>query len=144
MATQDVEVVPFETIKEDWSIYRLKDGSTIKVRYILIKVLKHAQLDVYGKPVYDLNYGTIAGVILNKNLLGSPSPPSPPDVLAKSIVENDIEFETAAEPWNEYRVEGKRLRVKLVLTKVSRTSIFDQRGEPAYLMNTQPIVTGEG
>jgi hypothetical protein len=138
------EVVPFETLKEDWSIYKLKDGSTVKIRYILINVLKSPQLDVFGNPTYDLNYGTIAGVISDPSLRGPPSSPASPEVLGKSIVEKDIGFESVAEPWNEYRVEGKKLKIKLILTKIARTSVFTEHGDPAYLVNTQPIITSEG
>lgn len=144
MTMRMFEVVPFETVKEDWSVYKLRDGSTVRIRYILIKVLKRAQLDVFGNPTYDLNYGTVAGVIADPSLLGPPSPRASPEVLNKSIVEKDIGFDPVTEPWNEYRVENNIMKVKLVLTKVARTSIFDEHGEPSYLLNSQPITTSEG
>ncbi len=143
MEKQNFQVVPFEAIKEDWSVYKLRDKSVVKVRYILIKILKSAQLDVFGNPTFEFNYATVVGSIPDPSLLGPPSPFVSPEILNKSIVEKDISFDSIAEPWNEYRVEGKIIKTKLVLTKVARTSVFNQHGEPTYLINTQPITTSE-
>lgn len=146
MEKQGFQIVPFETIKEDWSIYKLRDKSVVKVRYVLIKILKSAQVDVFGNPIFDLNYATVVGVIPDPSLLGSPSVSISvsPEILNKSIVEKDISFDPITEPWNEYQTEGKIIKTKLILTKIARTSVFNERGEPAYLINTQPITTMEG
>ena len=143
MEKQSFQVLPFEAVKEDWSLYRLRDKSIAKVRYILINVIKSIQLDVFGNPTFSFNYATVVGIIPEESLLGSPSPSISPEILNASIVEKDIDFETMAEPWNEYRTEGKILRIKLVLTRIARTNVFDEHGIPIYLVNTQPIIKME-
>ena len=111
------------------------------IRFVLIKARKYKQLDPLGNPIYDLNSKNVVGIIPNKKLLGNPSSPIPPEILGKSIVDEDISFDVIREPWNEYKLkDGNIIKVKLVLTIVSRTDKFDEMGEPIYLINTQPVV----
>lgn len=45
------------------------------------------------------------------------------------------------ERWNKYKLNnGIELNVKNVLVTVSRTSKYDQRGPPVYLVNLQAIL----
>jgi hypothetical protein len=46
----------FTAEQENWNVYRLEDGSEIKVRVILVSVKRRAeQFQENGDPVYDLN-----------------------------------------------------------------------------------------
>ena len=139
----DFEFVDFDIVKENWSQYKLRDGTIVRIRFILLKTRKYKGRNRYGKPRYDINSKNVVGMIPNKSLLGKPSGPIPAEVLGQSIVDEDIQFETIKEPWNEYRLkDGTIIRVKLVLTIVSRTDKFDESGEPIYLLNMQPIMKG--
>lgn len=140
MTAFEPEIIDFEIIKEPWNIYKSKDGSTLKIRFVLIKVIKEG-IDETGNPIYGINSSNVVGVIAPKNLKGTPSPPYTPKELASSIVEDDIAFDTVSEDWNVYKLkDGVTLNIKLVLVKVSRTNKFDSRGDPIYLVNSQPIV----
>lgn len=46
------EEVDFETIKEEWNEYHLSDGTVLKVKLALIKVLRTDQYNEFGEPVY--------------------------------------------------------------------------------------------
>lgn len=46
------ERVQFKTIKEEWSEYRLKDDTVIKVKPIVVDILKTDKKDQFGFPVY--------------------------------------------------------------------------------------------
>jgi len=51
--TVEAEEVDFEPIKEDWNIYKLKDGRILKVKLVLVKVYKTSEKDpVTGDPIY--------------------------------------------------------------------------------------------
>ena len=45
--------IDFESLKEDWSIYKLKDGTTLKVKLVLVRVIRtKGSYDPIGNPIY--------------------------------------------------------------------------------------------
>lgn len=45
--------VDFETLQETWNEYRLKDGTTLKVKLVLVRVIRSKDsYDVAGYPAY--------------------------------------------------------------------------------------------
>jgi len=45
--------VDFESIREDWSVYKLKDGTTLKVKLVLVRVIRTKDsYDPLGNPAY--------------------------------------------------------------------------------------------
>jgi hypothetical protein len=138
-----VEFVNVIGSKEDWSVYKLDDGTIVKMRFVLIKAIREANFDQFGNPTYSLNSQNVVGIIPLKSALGTPSPKFTPEEVASSVTDGDIKFKTIKEPWNEFQLEdGSTVNVKLILTMVARTSKFDEHGEPIYLVNSQPIVKG--
>jgi hypothetical protein len=58
------EQVDFEVVKEDWNIYKLKDGTTLKIKLILVGVLRsNNQYDPLGNPIYAVNSTNVVRVI---------------------------------------------------------------------------------
>ncbi len=134
--------IDFETKHEDWSEYKLKDGSILKARFVLIKVLDEGTYDERGNPVYSVNSTNAVGILAPEKLRGKPTEEKySPDELEESIVEEDMEFDRVKEGWNTYELKnGVKASVKLVLASVSRTAKFDARGEPIYIFNVQPLI----
>jgi hypothetical protein len=129
-------------VKEAWSIYKVSDGTIIKLRYIIIKTRKSGKIDSFGNPVYDLNMKEVVGVIPPPDLLGTPTPFEKKE-LGESITDEDMSFTLVQQPWNEYKLEdGTTIKIMAVLTIVSKTSKYDKNGEPVYLLNFQPMVKG--
>lgn len=114
------EYVDFDVIEEDWNFYEVEDGN----------------------PIYGLNTQKIFGVIPPKELMGPPSEGSyTPEEAVNSIVEEDLEFRVIKENWNEYKLkDGTKLNIKLVITTIARTDLYDQRGEPIYGIQSQILV----
>jgi len=139
----DFEFVDIVSSKEDWSLYKLEDDTILKIRFILIKAVREAEFDRFGNPTYSLNSQNVIGVIPSKSAIGSPSKPYTQEELASSVIHEDMKFKIVEEPWNEYKFKDETVvKVKLVLSMVSKTSKFDAHGEPIYLVNAQPIVKG--
>lgn len=46
------EIIDVKTSNENWSSYELEDGSVLKVKQVLIKVIKLDEKDAEGKPIY--------------------------------------------------------------------------------------------
>ncbi|AQQ75458.1 hypothetical protein JdFRA1000001_25 [uncultured archaeal virus] len=133
--------VNFKIKKEEWGEYNLKDNTVLKTRFILVKIIDDGRRDEFGRPIYSIGSQIINAVFVPKELLGEPSEQIyTPSELEQSIIEDDIAFEEIKEGVSIYELEdGYILEVKQILVSVARTNKYDLRGEPIYLINTQPI-----
>jgi len=57
-----LEEVDFDTVREEWNEYKLKDGTTLKVKLVLIKVVRTDNHDQFGDPVYMVNSQNIVKI----------------------------------------------------------------------------------
>ena len=58
------EQVDFENEKEQWNVYKLADGSTLKVKLVLVSVVRSRdQYDSLGNPVYGITSQNIIKVL---------------------------------------------------------------------------------
>ena len=48
---QDLE---FEPLQERWNEYRCEDGSLVKIRLVVSKIVKLDRLDPFGQPIYQI------------------------------------------------------------------------------------------
>jgi hypothetical protein len=138
------EYLDFTVLKENWNIYKLEEDVLLKMKLVLIKVILEG-IDENGNPGYGSNFNVVMGVIPPKSVLGKPSDKiySPKEIFDAISVEDVKVIETIKEDWNEYRLsDTSQLSIKLVLTKVSKTSLFDQKGEPIYNIQHQTIIKG--
>ena len=139
-AVKDAGFEPFEPISEQWGVYALKDGSYLKIRMNVLKIVR--QVDDVGNIGFGINGNPTIGLISSKNLRGVAlsRPPTPQEIMA-AIVEDDVEFSPIEEKWSTYRLQdGFVISLKLIPIKVSRTSLYDQNGEPIYNINHQLLV----
>ena len=126
----------FETIKEPWNKYELRDSTYLKSRHILMKVKKKG--NTYG--IEGQNITVTYNV--PKNLKGTPSTQTyTPEELSSSIVVDEVGYNTILEEWNEYIVDdGARIRIKDTIISVSRTSKYDRNGDPIYVAQHSTLV----
>jgi len=58
------EEVDFENEKEEWNTYKLADGSTLKVKLVLINVVRSCdKFDSLGNPLYGITSQNIVKVL---------------------------------------------------------------------------------
>ena len=58
------EEVDFENEKEEWNVYKLADGSTLKVKLVLVSVVRSRdQYDSLGNPIYGITSQNIIKVL---------------------------------------------------------------------------------
>jgi hypothetical protein len=50
------EIVDFETAKEDWNIYKLADGSAIRFKAVVYKIIRTNEVNSNGEPVYHVEW----------------------------------------------------------------------------------------
>ena len=65
----EAEEVDFETVKEDWNEYRLKDGTTLKIKLVLGRALRTEAYDEgTGAPHYVVQTTNIVRVMVPEKL----------------------------------------------------------------------------
>lgn len=57
------EDVDFEEIEEHWNVYKLKDGTTLKVKLVLIGVKRLKKYNPDGTPIYIINAQNIVRAV---------------------------------------------------------------------------------
>jgi hypothetical protein len=71
------EDVDFEEIEEHWNVYKLKDGTTLKVKLVLIGVKRLKKYNPDGTPIYIINSQNIVRAInIPKELRVKPKEPT--------------------------------------------------------------------
>ncbi|MEM3526431.1 MAG: hypothetical protein QXV37_03365 [Candidatus Jordarchaeaceae archaeon] len=129
----------FDVLREPWNLYQLEDGTILRVKYVLTRVVRQRDnMDRIGYAFKGQNVVSLSH--FPKELKGPPSP-SPrmytPEELQSAIVNDNVRYSTLEEEWNEYVTEdGANIRVKITVVKVSRTNKTDNEGEPIYLVAT--------
>lgn len=52
-----------------------------------------------------------------------------------------INIKSAKEDWNEYVLEdGTKIKLKVVVSKIIRTDLVDDSGDPVYVVNSTNVV----
>lgn len=135
--SQEMVFLQFEVIKEPWNVYKLEDGTTLRVKVILKNLIKEAENS------YSLETSNVIAVIPNPKFIGLPSPPLKPGENLESYIEaEDLKILDKTELWNKYEVpsENMTLQIKGVPVSVSRTKRHDEKGLPIYLANIQLLI----
>ncbi len=57
------EDVDFQTVKEDWNEYKLNDGTTLKVKLVLVGVKRLKKYQPDGKPIYVVNTTNVVRIV---------------------------------------------------------------------------------
>jgi hypothetical protein len=71
------EDVDFEEREEHWSVYKLKDGTTLKVKLVLVGVKRLKKHNPDGTPVYVINAQNVVRTVgIPKVLMAKPKEPT--------------------------------------------------------------------
>lgn len=128
----------FEPIREGWSIYKTKDGVSIKIRQVMMRItLANVKEDGTGQ----LAAGGSLLFAVSAPVKGTPNPrPITNEEIVAAIVEPEVQYDIVREDWSDYDVEGIKVGVKVIATNIAKSSLFDAIGEPVYYVNYQMIV----
>jgi hypothetical protein len=131
--------VDFKIETEDWNVYKLSDGSTLKTRYVLLKVGR--TIDQAGNPQYGFSSQNLVATITPTQRKGTPDPRGYSPAELEASVVDELDFETVKEEENKYTLEdGSRIAIRLILTRVLKTDKYDPSGAPIYFTNTQTVI----
>jgi hypothetical protein len=71
------EDVDFKEVKEYWNVYKLKDGTTLKVKLVLIGVKRLEKHNPDGSPIYVIqSQNIVRAVDVPEELYAKPKPPT--------------------------------------------------------------------
>jgi hypothetical protein len=137
----DAEEVDFEVFRENWSRYSLRDGVLLRIRTPVLKIFRAKQKDQFGRVGFITSGANLIDVICPTHLKGKPS--ADLRVSAADII-SEVEFDPIKEEWAEYLLkDGTKIKVKPVVTKVSKTSKYSQFGDPVYVVDSQSLMKVE-
>lgn len=136
----------FEVKKEDWNEYELQDGTRVKGKLVITRILRRSetppdQYEIIGQPIFVVTTDT--------NRRKPPTPALTPDEIAQlntpgpNELKIPMEILTNAERWNQYRLPAtdEIIRVKMVLIDIYRIpDRYDDLGEPMYFFSTGNVV----
>jgi hypothetical protein len=142
----DTSEIDFAVEKEDWNIYELDDGTILKIRPVLLRLLKTEAPPGFGK---GKGFGVMAQNLLvvtaTPDKKGQPSTgPHPPEVMDKAPKTN-VGFKENKWVWNSYLLpDNTRLKIRLVVTSVVRAEgLFDVFGNPIYRVSSDNVTARE-
>ena len=138
---RDFEYCDFDTIKEDWNRYKIQDGTELKIKFVLIKVVRKKIPGTTDGYNYGFNNNVVVGVHSPKKHEPSERIYSVTE-LKDSIIESDMEYTTIKEVWNKYvlKKDKTELKVKLAITDIKKTDKYNEYGDPHFFISTQPII----
>ena len=121
----NVRPLDFTTEREEWSRYDLADNSILKVKFVLTQVRRN-------NDEYAVDTSRLYIVLTNER--GEPDARvRTPQEVQNSITNRNIRFTTVLQDWNEYVLDdGSRVRIQPMVNSVSKTSLFDNHGNPVY------------
>jgi hypothetical protein len=133
------EYEDFTVEKEGWNVYKLGDGTIVKLRQLLMRIGKGVGLEASETGLQIEFSNLLMATYPPRNLHGQPSTEEyTVEELMGFVVESDVKYEIMQETTNEYHTASNvRLKLRLTSVKIDRTSKFDVRGEPRYLANAQ-------
>jgi len=131
--------VDFEVRKEDWSRYLTDDGTELRIKIVVRKIIEIIQPSPTGYPDFGFESMNIVSAIVPDKLKREPSKKQWDPKVDKG---EEIGFKELITSEQEYlTTDGFVIKVKPVLTKVWKYDSFNMFGEPIYHVNIQQIVT---
>jgi hypothetical protein len=132
----------FIVVTEDYSRYLLHDETTLKVKVVVKKIFRSAEITPEGLPVgLSFDSMNVVTAIVPPALKG---PPSRESWDPRKDVGKEIKFEPLEEKWQEYVTnDGFKIMVKPIVVKVLKYDKRNIYGEPIYAASVQTITNVE-
>jgi len=132
--------IDFDVVREPWQKYELNDNTIVKSKYVLTRLFKKAKED--GKHGYTIDGQTLTIIMVPSELKGTPdSTKYTPQQYKESVIQDEVRYTTISDEWYEYIVDdGTRIRLKMTIIGIQKTSKFDRNGDPVYLVNNSALL----
>ena len=127
----------FEIVKESWSVYDLQDGTRIKVRFMLESIMNAKE----RKRQMEASHKIIA--LCDESVCGEPSRETyTAEHMQQSIEIKHCKYSTLRYEPSEYILDdNSRVLVHHNILRISRTHLFNQRGDRIYYTGVNANIT---
>ena len=130
-----MRTVDFTTVREDWSVVELGDGTLIRMRPTLLWVPQEG-----GE--YGIRLALQMAVWAKKK--GTPSKQAITHGMAqKNLVTENIAFKYLTRGESRYKIRGEQLKLVIVPERFDKSSLVDKDGEPVYDVRTEVQIMQE-
>jgi hypothetical protein len=144
----------FKVVSESWDLYKIDDGSVLRARPLLSGVMLdgiiediETQLKEQKEPKLGMTFRAkqMFEVEPPVELRGNPDRKKYSNQeLRECISSPDMNFETTKQSWNIYELKnGLKIKLRLSVTAIAKTSKFDERGLPIYLIDFNMEIKSE-
>lgn len=131
---KNLQEMDFDIVKEEWNAYRLSDGTILRIRPIVIKIFLSEETTPSGKRAMGFVANNVVAARVPKELMRATEDAGEEHESVR------VDFEPIKEVWNEFKLkDGSTMRVKLVVSRVLRTSDYNKFGEPVYIATSTNI-----
>jgi hypothetical protein len=135
--------VDFDIEKEVWNTYDLVDGTRVKMRSVLIKLVRFPSSAKVGEFDYNASFQNLVTAFVHPRNKGPTGRQYTEQEIA-SLPKEDVNFTTECEDWNIYKLpDGTRLKTKLVVSsilKITEPGVYNLFGEPIYVTNSTNVL----
>jgi hypothetical protein len=132
---EETKPVDFDVMKENWSIYELEDDAAIRIKIVLTDLEETNQAG--GKP-NKLGFGArlLSTVFSPTAIKGEKGGVWNLKELEAAIIQSNLKFRLIKDGGpSEYETSKAKITIRHILRSVDKTSKFDQRGNPAYIIH---------
>lgn len=128
--------LPVEILRESWNEYRLEDGTVIRARPIIMKIVFPDGRPSPGQSAA-MNLGAVPIIVtfVPPERRGPKAKANPTQSEIQQARNTPVHADVSQETWNYYRVPGLPggLKVKLTVATVTRAEgLFNVEGEQVY------------
>jgi hypothetical protein len=143
--TFEPEEIDFTIEKEGWNVYELSDGTTLKIRPIVVKIFKTKVLPPAKGEGVGIAAQNIVVAKARSDKRGTPATgPQPQDAIERAP-KTKVSYTEKDEVWNTYLLPGnRRLKLRLIVTSMERAEdLYDMFGNPIYVVSSDDITASE-
>jgi hypothetical protein len=133
--------VDFSVSREDWTRFKLSDGTILRIRIVNFKIVRVGESDI-GMPMYGGTSQNIVSSIVPSELIDKQGQKLVGEATPEQIKEGTkLDFELIGkQQWQEYRTtDGWTVLIRPEVGMVVRLKYYNQFGEPVYWANIQPV-----
>jgi hypothetical protein len=136
--------LPFEVVQEPWVSYSLSDGTRLRVRFVLLKLIQGEPVAPGGMKSAGVASQVLVVVESPDELRGPPGAMPASDQMSQAV-EAEVMFDAPPAVPSVYRFDQNRtIVVETRLVKVSRTRLIAPDGDRIYQVETtaQVVIMG--
>lgn len=132
------KLIELEVIKEDWNVYELEDGSIIKQKILLSFFIETNEKDAQGNTKFWISNNQVTAVYSPISIRGPPDRNYSVPELEKYVEQPNMKFSLIHDGGrNQYKTEKFLITVNYLAKKIEKTSKYDSKGMPAYIVRNE-------